>query len=110
MLIGEPARTQGDLNFQIGGIPVRVTPWFWIIAVLLGWSSSNNGNPRLLLTWVLAVFASIMIHELGHALAFRYYGDSVRMSCCISLVDWQSRIRTTAILDRPASAAQVPRL
>jgi len=79
VLIGEPVRSQGDLVFQIGGIPVRVTPWFWIMSVMLGWNVSDNGNPHRLVTWVLAVFASILIHELGHAWAFRYYGSGAHI-------------------------------
>jgi Zn-dependent protease len=79
MLLGEPATSQADLNFRLAGFPIRVTPWFWIGSVLLGWSASNNGDPQLLLAWVLAVFTSILIHELGHAVAFRYFGISAHV-------------------------------
>ena len=72
VLLGEPPRSQYDLNFQIFGIPVRVHPWFWLIAVMLG----IRGNPGglMLLTWVVAVFVSILVHEMGHALVMRCYG------------------------------------
>jgi hypothetical protein len=36
VLLGEPGRTQVDLNFSLFGIPVRVHPFFWVIGVLLG--------------------------------------------------------------------------
>ena len=67
-----PPPTRYDLNFAIVGIPVRVHPLFWLIAVLLG--SSSNDLLQILI-WVLVVFVSILIHELGHALAFRRYGQ-----------------------------------
>lgn len=73
MLLGEPPRTQYDLQFGLFGFPVRITPFFWLAAVLLGWSGTQ-GNPHQLLSWVLAVGISILIHEMGHAFAFRYFG------------------------------------
>jgi stage IV sporulation protein FB len=68
-----PPPTRYDLNFTLAGFPVRVHPLFWLIAVLLGYSS---GDPLQILIWVLVVFVSILVHELGHALAFRRYGLS----------------------------------
>ena len=67
-----PAPTRFDLQFSIAGIPVRVHPLFWVIAFLFGFSANN-----LLYTviWVVVVFVSILIHELGHAFAFRRYGQ-----------------------------------
>jgi stage IV sporulation protein FB len=74
VLLGAPPRSQADLSFRLFGFPIRVTPWFWLAAMLLGWSGTRDGNPHLLVTWIVAVFASILIHELGHAFAFRYFG------------------------------------
>lgn len=71
MLIGEPPRTQFDLNFSITRIPVRVHPLFWLVTVLLG---IQGATPVTLLMWVAVVFVSILIHEFGHALTMRYYG------------------------------------
>ncbi len=67
-----PPATRYDLQFSIAGIPVRVHPLFWLIAFLFGFSANN-----LLYTviWVVVVFVSILIHELGHAFAFRRYGQ-----------------------------------
>ena len=75
MLLGEPARTAGDLNFSLFGIPVRVHPFFWLITLFLG--PIRSQRPDILyavLAWILAVFISILIHELGHALVQRAYG------------------------------------
>ena len=71
VLFQVPPPTRYDLRFSIAGIPVRVHPLFWLIAFLFGFSANN-----LLYTfiWMLVVFFSILIHELGHAFAFRRYG------------------------------------
>lgn len=66
-----PPPTRYDLNFNLFGFPVRVHPLFWVIALLLGYS----GGIIQMLLWVFAIFISILIHELGHALAFRRYGQ-----------------------------------
>jgi Zn-dependent protease len=74
-MLGEPQQTQFDLRFSVFGFPVRVSVFFWLIALFLGWGGVQE-DPKLILIWVLAVFVSILIHELGHAFAFRYYGIS----------------------------------
>jgi Zn-dependent protease len=66
-----PTPTRYDLRFSLFGIPVRVHPLFWLIALLLG----SSGDMLQILLWILVVFVSILIHELGHALAFRRYGQ-----------------------------------
>jgi membrane-associated protease RseP (regulator of RpoE activity) len=65
--------TRYDLNFNLAGFPVRVHPLFWLIALLLG---AGSGDLLQISLWVLVVFVSILIHELGHALVFRFYGLS----------------------------------
>jgi membrane-associated protease RseP (regulator of RpoE activity) len=74
-LFQEPPPTQYDLRFTLAGIPVRVHPLFWLIALLLG----STGDLLLLPVWVLVIFVSILVHELGHALAFRQLGQSSRI-------------------------------
>ncbi len=71
-----PPPTRFDLNFTIAGFPVRVHPLFWLIAVFIG--VSDQGIPRLII-WVAIVFVSILIHELGHALAMAAEGISSRI-------------------------------
>jgi len=66
------APTRFDLNFTFAGIPVRVHPLFWVIALLLG---SGTNNLLLILVWIVVVFISILVHELGHAFAFQRYGQ-----------------------------------
>jgi stage IV sporulation protein FB len=74
-LFQPPPPTPYDLSFSIAGIPVRVHPLFWLIAVLFG----ASGDLVQLPIWVFVVFLSILIHELGHALAMRRYGQPSRI-------------------------------
>ena len=86
MLLAEPQSTPADFHFHIGPIPVRVTGWFWPAAGLFGWGLAQSlagEDTRTLLiylgVWVLVVFCSILVHELGHALAFAASGQSSRI-------------------------------
>ena len=91
MLLAEPQSTPADFHFHIGQIPVRVTGWFWPAAGLFGWGLAQSlagDDTRTLLVylaaWVLVVFCSILVHELGHALAFAASGQS-SAHCFVSL-------------------------
>ena len=64
------APTEYDVRFRCFGFPVRVSPWFWIVSAALWWSNKLDFT----LVGVAAVFISILLHELGHAFAVRYYG------------------------------------
>ncbi|MCI0550422.1 MAG: hypothetical protein L0287_05670 [Anaerolineae bacterium] len=66
-----PPPTRYDLRFTIADIPIRVHPLFWLITLLLG----ASGDILLLPIWLLVIFVSLLVHELGHALAFRRYGQ-----------------------------------
>ena len=73
MILVEPGHTQWDLKWQMLRVPVRVHPLFWLIT--LAFSYDKN----LKFSWVLALigcfFVSILVHEFGHALSRRYFGD-----------------------------------
>lgn len=72
-MFGAPNRTAYDLNFSIMGIPVRVHPLFWLIAALLGFQPDN---PPGIMIWIAVVFVSILVHEMGHAIAMRLFGHN----------------------------------
>ena len=75
LLFQPPPPTRYDLRFSIAGIPVSVHPLFWLIALLFG----SSGDLLLIPIWILVIFVSILVHELGHALAFRRYGQRSRI-------------------------------
>jgi len=57
------------------GTEITVSPWFWLALALLGWPYFQAGGALLLLIWLLAGFLSILLHEFGHVLMGRVYGN-----------------------------------
>ena len=76
LLFQDPGHTRFDLRFSIAGVPIRVHPLFWLMAFFFGGAS---GDPRDILIWIAVVFVSIVIHELGHALAMHFFGQPSRV-------------------------------
>jgi len=58
------------------GFPVTVHWWFWLTMFLLGGGVNVNSAAGMVgpLLFMAAAFISIMVHELGHALAGQKYG------------------------------------
>jgi Zn-dependent protease len=86
MFLAAPQPTPADLQFSLFGIPVRVSGWFWVGAALLGWGicmSLARGDQQQLLQylvlWMAAVLFSLLVHEMGHALAYRWFGQSAQV-------------------------------
>lgn len=84
MLLNEPQPSPYDLHFSLFGIRVRVSWTFWLVAVIFGYDNARlidalfaKTSPSIapwLIVWCAIMFASIVLHEMGHALAFRWYG------------------------------------
>jgi Zn-dependent protease len=84
MLLQEPTQSPYDLRFQLMGFPVRISWTFWLMGVVFGYSlvqaldmafqMASPGIMPLLILWTLCLLVSILIHELGHALAYRQNG------------------------------------
>ncbi len=73
-MFGPVGRTPYDLRFRLFGIPVTVIPWFWLAAVITGWTNETAQHPEMLLVWVGCFFVSILVHEMGHALTALFFG------------------------------------
>ena len=78
MFLAEPTPTPYDVSFRLFGIPVRIHPFFWVIALLLGYGSLTGPWDAML--WVMAVLISILVHELGHASVRRLQGYAPRIT------------------------------
>jgi|LakMenE18May11ns_1017448.scaffolds.fasta_scaffold9954315_5 stage IV sporulation protein FB len=127
MLIA-PQPSPYDLQFSVLGFPVRVSWTFWLMGAVLGWGWSQGmdafaihqsidtpGAGVMLLIWIFCVFLSILVHELGHALAWRRYGQNAHivlyhfggLAINDSMSSWDGarRHRTSAVEDLVVSAA-----
>jgi Zn-dependent protease len=65
------------VGFRLGSIPVRVNGSFFFTTLLLGGlggSGSAADIARRVAVWLVVVFVSILIHELGHALVGMLFG------------------------------------
>jgi len=78
VILAEPPPTQGDIHFRVFGIPVRIHPFFWVISLIIAIQGSST-PPAVVFSWIVAVFVSILIHELGHAFMQRRYGGNPRI-------------------------------
>lgn len=67
---------RASLSFRMGGIPISVEATFFIVAIVLGLGGRGGLG---LVGWVVAVFVSVLVHELGHAMAFRAFGQRPRI-------------------------------
>lgn len=54
-------------------IPLRIEPFFFLLAALIGWL--NSGTVSLTLIWIGVIFISVLVHEYGHALTARLFGQ-----------------------------------
>jgi Zn-dependent protease len=65
-------RPQDPMNVRVLGHDVEITGSFWFSAILIG-LLAGGGSPGIMVVWTLVLLVSVLVHELGHALAFRLH-------------------------------------
>lgn len=73
-LLAAPNETAFDWRFHLFGVPVRIHPLFWLMGGLVVYGAAGDDLVRILIG-IVCVFISILVHEFGHALSGRHYGD-----------------------------------
>lgn len=63
--------TPFDVRLIAFRVPIRVHPSFWIAATVLSW---DPDHVDVVFLWVMCLFISIVVHELGHALMAEAFG------------------------------------
>lgn len=64
------------VRFRLFDIPISISPSLWLVLALLGGGLYMNSSADLLpvAIFVIAGFASLLVHELGHAVVGRALG------------------------------------
>lgn len=61
-----------------GRIPVTISPFFWVVAALIGFVYTLNLMGTLI--WIVIIFISVLFHEYGHALTSLFFGQRPRIA------------------------------
>jgi Zn-dependent protease len=79
MMIAADGHSPLDLRIRLFGFPIRVAVFFWLIAALFGQGVLDRFGLPYLALWVGCFFVSVLLHELGHAFVFRWFGSSAQI-------------------------------
>jgi Zn-dependent protease len=86
MPLTEPRRMRWELHGRLLGADLRIRPLFWVSCALLGVIYYQDpeirdqiGGVAAFFLWMAAVLVSMVLHELGHALAARLCRVPVRI-------------------------------
>jgi Zn-dependent protease len=88
------------MKFRLFGIDVEVQWFFWLTSGFFAFEYLKAGHVDFAVTWILVVFVSVLVHELGHGLAVRRHGIEpvIALHGMGGTTSWTSR----APLSRPA--------
>jgi tetratricopeptide (TPR) repeat protein len=70
-LTAEGVRTLPAARFRVLGVPVEIRTSFVLLALVLGLQRHTD---LLLLPWIVLATIAVLVHEAGHAVAFRAFG------------------------------------
>ncbi|SCA63634.1 Uncharacterized protein SCG7086_AY_00060 [Chlamydiales bacterium SCGC AG-110-P3] len=62
---------------MIAAIPISISPFFWFLAAMIGWLQTGNIQGSMI--WMAVILGSVLVHEFGHALTARAFGQQVRI-------------------------------
>ena len=64
-----------------GKIPISISPFFWVTAGIIGWINSMGMKNTFaaIVIWMFVIFVSILVHEFGHALTSKAFGQQPRI-------------------------------
>ena len=68
-----------EIQFRLFGIPIHVSAFFLLSAVVLGRMGSSD-SPVQLAAWIVVMFVGVLLHELGHALTAQAFGQEPAVS------------------------------
>ncbi len=60
-----------------GRIPIYISPFFWLLILMIGWLNSASILGTFI--WSFVMFISILIHEYGHALTALLFGQKTEI-------------------------------
>lgn len=60
-----------------GTIPIKIFPFFWFLAIVIGWLSSGTVLGTAI--WTVVIVVSVLIHEYGHALTALAFGQRAQI-------------------------------
>jgi Zn-dependent protease len=77
---------------RIFGVPIKIDISFFVLAFVL--ASGRSSHFLLLAEWLVVVFFSILLHELGHALTGRRFGlsPSITLYSMGGLTSWKNTV------------------
>jgi Zn-dependent protease len=61
-----------------GRIPIHIFPFFWLLILMIGWLNSSSILGTVI--WAAIIFLSVLIHEYGHALTARLFGQEAEIN------------------------------
>lgn len=77
MHLPEPEPSRWELHWRMLGADFRIHPFFWASSAVLGvyyYQHPTDGGWDVFVFWMLIVFVSMLLHELGHVFAARLFG------------------------------------
>lgn len=65
-------------GLRLAGVPLRIQPTFVLVVVVLAMAPGRSAT--VMMAWVAVVTVSILVHEAGHAIAFRRFGHEAEIT------------------------------